>query len=436
MSSLDLSPAAANGDDKPRIRRLNKLPVFLFIGLVVLFCGVVIWGLSIRGLNPRGGAIDTSTGAPATNFADQLKRGISDGVIEGPGSGQRIEVAQPIEKTIKEPQPTNPFQRQLTTHQKHQTAPVESEVDWRERLQREQDEQTLRLLHQQHMAQLQAEDAAYDSPIAVNIGNVGQAAQAGSPQATRGQGAPGARPGMAADLYAAALRAGGAEQGADWNGQAGKIDFFNQDTASVGYLPNRVVPQQSQFELKRGSVIPATLVSGINSDLPGHITAQVSQNVYDSATGHRLLVPQGAKLLGRYDSNVVFGQKRVLVLWTDLIFPNGSTLQIGGMAGVDADGYGGFRDKVDNKYLQTFGSAILIALIGTGIDMAVGESSTLATQNTASDAARRNFAESFGRVADQTISRNLNVQPTLLIRPGYGFNILVEQDIVFPGAYR
>jgi type IV secretion system protein VirB10 len=126
----------------------------------------------------------------------------------------------------------------------------------------------------------------------------------------------------------------------------------------------------------------------------------------------------------------------VLVIWTDLIFPNGSTLQIGGMAGVDAQGYGGFRDQVDNKYLQTFGSAILIALIGTGIDMAVPESSTLATQDTASDAARRNFAESFGRVADQTISRNLNVQPTLTIRPGYGFNIIVEQDIVFPGAYR
>lgn len=338
MSSLDLSPAAANGDDKPRIRRLNKLPVVFFIGLVVLFFGVVIWGLSIRGLNPSGGAIDTSTGAPATNFADQLKRGISDGVIEEPRSGQRIEVAQPVEKTVKEQQPTNPFQRQPTTHQQHQTTPVEGEVDWRERLQREQDEQTLRLLHQQRMAQLQAEDAAYDSPIAVNIGSVGQAPQAGAPQATTGQEAPGARPGTAADLYAAALRVGGAGQGTGSNDQAGKIDFFNQDTADLGYLPNRVVPQQSAFELKRGSVIPATLVTGINSDLPGHITAQVSQNVYDSATGHRLLVPQGAKLLGRYDSNVSFGQRRVLVIWTDLIFPNGSTLQIGGMAGVDADG--------------------------------------------------------------------------------------------------
>ncbi|MCB1041244.1 MAG: IncP-type conjugal transfer protein TrbI, partial [Acidimicrobiales bacterium] len=184
---------------------------------------------------------------------------------------------------------------------------------------------------------------------------------------------------------------------------------------------------------KRGSVIPATLITGINSDLPGRITAQVSQNVYDSATGHYLLVPQGTKLFGRYDSKVSFGQSRVLVVWTDIIFPNGSTLQIGGMAGTDAQGYGGFNDKVDRHYLRTFGSAVLLAVIGTGIDIALPESSTLATQDTASDAARRNFAETFGRVTERTISKNLDLQPTLRIRPGYKFNILVDQDIVFPG---
>jgi type IV secretion system protein VirB10 len=178
------------------------------------------------------------------------------------------------------------------------------------------------------------------------------------------------------------------------------------------------------------------LITGINSDLPGRITAQVSQNVYDSATGHRLLIPQGTKLFGRYDSKVSFGQSRVLVVWTDIVFPNGSTLQIGGMSGTDAQGYSGFRDKIDRKWLQTFGSAIMIAVIGTGIDMAVPERSTLASQDTASDAPRRNFAETFGRVADRTIQRNMDVQPTLEIRPGYKFNVLVDQDIVFSGNYK
>jgi type IV secretory pathway VirB10-like protein len=102
------------------------------------------------------------------------------------------------------------------------------------------------------------------------------------------------------------------------------------------------------------------------------------------------------------------------------------------MAGTDAQGYGGFRDKVDRHYLKTFGSAALLAIIGTGIDMSVPESSTLGTQDTASDAARRNFAETFGRVVERTINKNLDVQPTLEIRPGYKFNVLVDQDIIFP----
>ena len=105
------------------------------------------------------------------------------------------------------------------------------------------------------------------------------------------------------------------------------------------------------------------------------------------------------------------------------------------MSGTDAEGYGGFSDKVDRHLWRSFGSAALIALIGTGIDASLPESSTLANQSTASDAARRNFAESFGRVAEQTISKGLNVQPTIKIRPGYRFNVLVDQDIVFPGHY-
>ena len=193
----------------------------------------------------------------------------------------------------------------------------------------------------------------------------------------------------------------------------------------------------SPYELKRGSVIPATLVTGINSDLPGRITAQVSQNVYDSATGRHLLIPQGSKLFGRYDSNVSFGQNRVLVVWTDIIFPNGSTLQIGGMAGTDAAGYGGFKHRVNNHYLRTFGSAVLVALIGAGTDMMISQDrNAFGTANSAEDAARRSFAETFGRMSEQTVSRNLNVQPTLEIRPGYRFNVLVDQDIVFPGPAR
>lgn len=269
------------------------------------------------------------------------------------------------------------------------------QVVWRARLEREQQEQYLRERQRQRMARLQANDAAYDAPLAIDRGKLEARTATDDTSAANTSTASSTTAG-ASDLYAAALRAGLGGQNIDPNGQKSKEDFFNTDLKDLGYLPNRVVPQQSLYELKRGSVIPATLITGINSDLPGRITAQVSQNVYDSATGHRLLIPQGTKLFGRYDSKVSFGQSRILVVWSDIIFPNGSTLQIGGMAGTDAEGYGGFKDKVNNHYLKTFGSAAMIALIGTGIDMAVPQSSTLATQDTASDAARRNLPRLLG----------------------------------------
>ena len=436
VQSLKLG-GASNESSEAGIRRVNRLPIVVVIVLVIAFLGVIFYGLATRGLLVRQDTgPDESSGNPASTFADQLKRGVGDAII---GEPQQTTTLQPTPvETNEEKSATNPFTSQPERREKVQPAQeLEPEKVWRARLKREQDEQYLRELQRQRMARLQANDAAYDAPITIDHGRFeGRGGDMPNTAATTTAGVSTSAIGGASDLYAAALRAGLGGAAVDPNGQRGKEDFFNSDLKEVGYLPNRVVPQQSPYELKRGSVIPATLITGVNSDLPGRITAQVSQNVYDSATGHRLLIPQGTKLFGRYDSKVSFGQSRVLVVWTDIIFPNGSTLQIGGMSGTDAQGYGGFRDKVNNHYWRTFGSAALIALIGTGIDASMPESSTLATQDTASDAARRNFAESFGRVAEQTISRNLNVQPTLEIRPGYRFNVLVDQDIIFPGLHR
>ncbi|QXC52425.1 IncP-type conjugal transfer protein TrbI (plasmid) [Agrobacterium salinitolerans] len=436
VQSLKLG-GAANAEAESGIKRINRLPIIVVIVLVIAFLGIIFYGLASRGLYfGKDTDPETSSGNPATSFADQIKRGVADGII---GEPQQQTTFQPTPAEAKqdEDKANNPFTPQPGQRQEQQHGhELENEAVWRARLEREQREQYLRERHRQRMARLQANDAAYDAPLAIDRSKLEARADETTSAGTTTNTASSMTTGATSDLYAAALWAGLGGQNVDPNGQSSKEDFFNTDLKEVGYLPNRVVPQQSPFELKRGSVIPATLISGINSDLPGRITAQVSQNVYDSATGHRLLIPQGTKLFGRYDSKVSFGQSRVLVVWTDLIFPNGSTLQIGGMAGTDAQGYGGFHDKVNNHYWRTFGSAALIALIGTGIDASLPESSTLATQDTASDAARRNFAESFGRVAEQTISRNLNVQPTLEIRPGYRFNILVDQDIVFPNAYR
>ena len=436
VQSLKLG-GAPNDEAESGIRRVNRLPMIVVMLVVVAFLAVIVYGLTSRGLYFRGApGPDTSAGNPASTFADQLTRGVSDGII---GEPQQT-VFQPTPEETREEPVANPFAPQPDSQ--GVTQPVqelEPEEVWRARMQREQDEQILRERHRQRMARLQANDAAYDAPIAIDRGKFdGGAGDAAAASTASGSGSPSrSTAGNVSDLYAAALRGGLGGQDIDPNGQQAKEDFFNADLRDLGYLPNRVVPQQSPYELKRGSVIPATLVTGINSDLPGRISAQVSQNVYDSATGHHLLIPQGTKLFGRYDSKVSFGQSRVLVVWTDIIFPNGSTLQIGGMAGTDAQGFGGFRDRVDRKLFQTFGSAVLVALIGSGIDMAIPQDrNALGSSNTAEDAARRNFAETFGRMADRTIQRNMDVQPTLSIRPGYKFNVLVDQDIVFPGRYR
>ncbi|THV19876.1 IncP-type conjugal transfer protein TrbI [Peteryoungia ipomoeae] len=407
------------------MKRLNRMPVFFGIGITVLFLAVLVYGLSSRGLRFGQQTSDGATsGGSASNFAEQMKRGVKDGII-----GDRAEqgVFQPTPMPHAPATPPAAVQEPRVEPREARRPRMESEEEWNARMIREQREQILREQQRQRMASLQAKGAAFDSPLEVDISDV--ADNGGPITGTSPRASAPASANSTSDLYSAALRLAAAGQGSDQNGQAAKEEFFNSDLKELGYLPNHVVPQQSPYELKRGSVIPATLITGINSDLPGRITAQVSQNVYDSATGRHLLIPQGTKLFGRYDSKVSFGQSRVLVVWTDIIFPNGSTLQIGGMAGTDAEGYGGFRDKVDNHYARTFGSAALVALIGTGIDMAVPESSTLSTQDTASDAARRNFAQSFGRAADQTISKNLNVQPTIRIRPGYRFNVIVDQDL-------
>jgi len=139
------------------------------------------------------------------------------------------------------------------------------------------------------------------------------------------------------------------------NQQDEKRSFLkNNDTSNSDYLSSRLTSAISPYEVKAGSVIPAAMISGLNSDLPGQIVAMVRENVYDSSTRQYLLIPQGAKLIGLYDSNIAYGQERVLVIWNRLIYPNGDSINLKGMPGTDLEGYAGFHDIVDNKYWKLF----------------------------------------------------------------------------------
>ena len=206
--------------------------------------------------------------------------------------------------------------------------------------------------------------------------------------------------------------------------------------SSADYLADSIHHSVSRYEIKTGSLIPAILLSGINSDLPGPITAQVRENVYDSAAGRYLLIPQGARLQGIYDSAVVYGQQRVLIAWQRLIFPNGDSLSLQGMPGIDVSGYAGFTDQMNNHYGRLFGSALLMSLISAGLQLSQPQQSN---SNNSAPSVNQTLAQNtgiaLGQTANQLLQKNLNIPPTLAIRPGYLFNVSVTQDILFPNPY-
>ncbi|WP_162165562.1 TrbI/VirB10 family protein [Campylobacter fetus] len=203
---------------------------------------------------------------------------------------------------------------------------------------------------------------------------------------------------------------------------------FLSKLRSNGYLEQLKQKPISTYEIKAGWNIPAVLVTGVNSELPGQILAQITQNVYDTATGKYLLIPQGTKAVGDYSNNVIYGQSRLLVAWNKLIFPNGDTLNIGNMQGASMDGYTGFQDQVDNHYFRIFGSAFLLSSITAGI--ALSDNSQSNETETARDKAIGQAIQQMGQVASEMIRKNMNISPTLIIRPGYKFNIFVTKDMI------
>jgi type IV secretory pathway VirB10-like protein len=209
----------------------------------------------------------------------------------------------------------------------------------------------------------------------------------------------------------------------------------------------QVHPAPSPYTVTAGNVVPALLVSGIDSDLPGPIIAQVRENVFDSATGRYLLVPQGSRLLGSYQNASSYGQQRVQIAWQRLIFPNTSSMDIAGMPGADQSGYTGFSDQVDNHYLRTFGTAMLMSTISAG--QMVGQLTSFGSGTyspygyappsqwaMAGESAGAGISGQLGQVGQQSLQQGMNRPPTLTIRPGYQFNVIVTQDLVMPGPYK
>ena len=204
-----------------------------------------------------------------------------------------------------------------------------------------------------------------------------------------------------------------------------KLAFLNAKPDAEIYNPHSQQKPLSPYTLMAGTIIPASLLTGLNSDLPGFVIGQVTENVYDTVTGHYLLVPQGTRIIGRYDSVVAFGQKRALIVWQRIIRPDGSSIVIENLPATDEGGYAGLVDGVDFHTWQILKGVGLATLLGVGTELSIG-----GNQNDLVSAIRQSAFQNIDRTSQNVVQRMLDIQPTLTIRPGFPLRIIVHKDMI------
>ena len=235
-----------------------------------------------------------------------------------------------------------------------------------------------------------------------------------------------------ADKIAEASKMGASPFGtADPNKQESKKDFIEDLGGQKETVSSMVKPPRSPYEVKAGTIIPASLISGLNSDLPGDVIAQVRESVFDTVSGNHLLIPQGSRLIGKYDSKVSYGQSRALVVWTRLIRPDGSSIRLENMSGTDLSGYAGFKDKVDNHFDRLIGGVFLSSVLSVGATMSGGDYDG-SNDMSMDEVFAANAGEEINSAGEKITRKNLDVQPTIKIRPGFSVNVLVNKDMVIP----
>mgnify|MGYP000887162631 CR=1 FL=1 len=459
VSEDQMSPEASPGEVSKRsgVRRVNNLPVYLVGGVMTVFLLVMVLVAADRAAQqnqPDPGAKES--GGNSSLFANEIAGKQKDGIIPAAAAKplQVPELAAPV-SAIPIARPDNldapPMPPRSAGDGTLQRTPRDDELD------------------RIRMVKMQQLEEAVKAKTTVQVV---AARSAGSPPGGV-TGAPGSREEAIARLAAvrqqidavgrddptAAYKArlaqlqgaggggagGGSASGAPQllptattGGQHALAPFGNTGAGDRWRLDSQPEAPRSPYELRAGFVVAATLISGINSDLPGQIMAQIAQNVFDTATGKYLLLPQGSRLVGSYSSDVAYGQARVLVAWQRIVFPDGKAMDIGAMPGADGTGYAGFNDQVNNHYLRLFGSALLMSAVTAGISYSQQQNQTQTPYGTpsASSAMSEALGQQLGQVTAQLIAKNMNIAPTLEIRPGYRFNVIVTKDLTFSKPYQ
>ena len=444
-TEAQMSPDASPGEVTPNtgVRRVNNLPMYIVGGLITVFLIVMVLVAADRAAqqNRQASAKDEKTGNTSL-FANEIAGSQKDGIIPA----AKLDVADLSQVPIARPENLD----------RPPTPPANSNS-------RSNDE-----LERIRMVKLQQLEEAIKAKTGVQV--TAPRSSGSTPGATINRSIPATREEALAKLAVvrqqmdaqtsddptAAYRARlqqlqasglGGETGGSTAQQLLQTADSSANRNDIGQfsgqgdrwkLDAKPEAPRTPYELRAGFVVPATLISGINSELPGQIMAQIAQNVYDTPTGKYLLLPQGSRLVGAYSSDVSYGQARVLVAWQRIVFPDGKAMDIGAMPGADSAGYAGFTDQVNNHYLRLYGSALLMSAVTAGITYNQHQNqSTLGYQQpNASSALSQALGLQLGQVTAQMIAKNLNVAPTLEIRPGYRFNVIVTKDITFTKPYQ
>jgi type IV secretory pathway VirB10-like protein len=378
MSETLLNAGGSPEALKPGVRRLNYVPLYI-IGSILVLAALIIWWVAME-KGKVGASPAADHGTRALDYATQI-------VGDRSGWVPAMIVARPTPTPTAQPVAT--------------PATVESaESDAR---------------HRAFFEALYAKSAVSDADIVAPQQQVTQE-EAAAPRALPAEAPNGSVPPESRPKDPNAL--------STYNG-----------TKDRWSLNTHLESPSTPYILRTGAVIPALLWSAMESELPGTIMAQVSQDIYDTPTGDYLLIPQGSRLIGEYANMIQYGQARIFVAWQRIIYPDGSALDIGAMPGVDQQGEAGFHDQVDNHFVRIFGSALLMSAITGGIALSQTNNGGPYQAPNASNVLSAALGQQLGAATSSMLEKNLSIPPTLTIRQGYRFNIVVIRDLTFERPY-
>ena len=405
----DTTPNSLEPTKKVNAARMSKWPLY-----AVLLAGLFLLGVLVYSVNFAHNQEEKQSGTPKVDIKEEEKPLLM-------GEGRGLALAPPAGSPALM-QPNMPTQNGT---KREPLIVVQSDKSQSDNYRQE--------LENLRRMKAQAQLTALSAPIGVK-----KASQSNTAPASASGSSPDKAP-MSLPVDPYGVRESSYDPAADKDKEA----FFERAGKDTSWILPHSRTAGQKFEVKTGAVIPGIMITGINSDLPGSIIAQISQNVFDTATGNYLLLPQGAKLFGAYDSRVIYGQERVLVAWNRVVFPDGSAITLGAMPGADMAGNAGYTDEVNNHYFRIFGSAVLMSMITGGMSYSMDalNPSGNSGQNgnstpTLQDEMGSALAAQLGQATMQLLQKNLNIKPTLEIRPGYQFNVIVTKDMVFQKPYK